>query len=432
MLTRARACAGRYNPCLLKDFPAQDPPAAFRVSAGPERAKRFVITVVQVDPQDFILESCASSKVTGIVVELARAPKAGEASGSQPGEAPSAILQHDWSACAGDKSLPIALNVWEQHYHIQNKLISICASWPPELVNHPVLRRATAGGERVLLQFTLQLYLGKVTAPISLQPVVALKCYEGNTTVSRVRSLFASSYGDVTRLHQVGSFFSVTRLGSELGLEGIFEEHSKSLSKLEHNMRIEHMQQHLTLLRVLEARGSHWLAEAQRGFDEAVLAMKRLKAIQPETPDREIAMRSSRQSTESLGASSVHSAGSGESQSQSSGVVVTVQRLEPRSLIIKRGWLHKRGKFHTSWKRRWMVLRPPHLYYFKRQTDKVEKGVIDLIGATISLGSAEAQRKDPFSFEIHSQTRVWYLQAASQQEMQKWIESILEFNELAE
>ncbi len=53
--------AGRYNTCLIKDNHRDEPACIFRVTAGSARAKRFVITVVQTDHNDFVLERWAVS-----------------------------------------------------------------------------------------------------------------------------------------------------------------------------------------------------------------------------------------------------------------------------------------------------------------------------------------------------------------------------------
>lgn len=74
---------------------------------------------------------------------------------------------------------------------------------------------------------------------------------------------------------------------------------------------------------------------------------------------------------------------------------------------------------------------PPHLFYYRKPSDKEPKGVIDLVGATIKLAGPDEQQKvrglacgraggltgvvllkDPFSFEIRALTRAWYLQAS--------------------
>jgi len=123
-------------------------------------------------------------------------------------------------------------------------------------------------------------------------------------------------------------------------------------------------------------------------------------------------------------------------------------------LSVKCGFLYKRGKYHTTWKRRWFVLKPPYLLYYKSKDDKRPKGYIDLIGATVKLGDGSKvihvrhcsilcrttliddlslqNTQDPFSFEIHSQTRVWFLQAGSEHDMHKWVEGILDFNEFSD
>lgn len=34
------------------------------------------------------------------------------------------------------------------------------------------------------------------------------------------------------------------------------------------------------------------------------------------------------------------------------------------ALSLHEGWLYKKGRIHKNWKRRWMVLRGPQLFYF--------------------------------------------------------------------
>ncbi len=146
-----------------------------------------------------------------------------------------------------------------------------------------------------------------------------------------------------------------------------------------------------------------------------------------------------------------------------------------REYFVKSGFLQKRGQLKTGWKRRWFVLRvgavqgvrvpvvggrltavgvraqPPFLFYYRASNDEVEKGVVDLLGATVKLPAASEQIRvsvargwpgggtladgqalqEPFSFEIHALTRVWYLRAANEHDRQSWIEGILEFNELS-
>eukprot|EP01090_Pellita_catalonica_P011783 TRINITY_DN2409_c0_g1_i1.p1 TRINITY_DN2409_c0_g1~~TRINITY_DN2409_c0_g1_i1.p1 ORF type:complete len:623 (-),score=121.70 TRINITY_DN2409_c0_g1_i1:67-1935(-) len=45
---------------------------------------------------------------------------------------------------------------------------------------------------------------------------------------------------------------------------------------------------------------------------------------------------------------------------------------------IARGWLHKKGRRRTNWKKRWFVLKGSSLYYYNKTTDNKPLGEIDL------------------------------------------------------
>ena len=389
---------GRFNPCILKDSPGNDPPVTFRVTAGSERPKRFVFTVIQVDSYDFILESCAHTQVANLAVEEKIEPID---LGLPLNDDNVSVM----SASTLRLKAPIKLNVWEQAYHIQDKLIQIRVNWVPELTSRSLMRRMTPQGDRVTIEFDVHLYLSRTTTPICVSPKIAVKVYDAHKTVSRMRSFFKGIHNGSNRLHQLGGYYRVIREGSEMGLENILNQHHKALSKLEHNMRIEQIQQHLILLKTLQARNSSRVFEAKQGFESTLDAISKEAALPSEFLQGEVALKNVNQSR------------------------ITVRRVPDSAAIVKRGFLYKCGKYHTKWKKRWFLLRPPHLYYFKKASDEKPKGVIDLIGATVRLADAKKREKAPFSFEIHSQTRVWFLQANSEGDMQKWIEGILEFND---
>lgn len=67
------------------------------------------------------------------------------------------------------------------------------------------------------------------------------------------------------------------------------------------------------------------------------------------------------------------------------------------------------------------------MFYYRQKSDTKEKGVIDLVGTSIKF--PDGQNKDPFCFEIHTKTRVWYLQALSEEDLNSWVDAILQSND---
>ncbi len=96
-----------------------------------------------------------------------------------------------------------------------------------------------------------------------------------------------------------------------------------------------------------------------------------------------------------------------------------------KSSASKAGFLFKRGQNHQSWKRRWCVLTPRLLGYFSDEFQNVPKGILDLREAKRLVPSAEAELGGlRLSFGIETEYRVFYFQATSDRDLQRWIESI--------
>lgn len=164
---------------------------------------------------------------------------------------------------------------------------------------------------------------------------------------------------------------------------------------------------------------------------------------------------------------------------------VSVEAIPTNSLLgrfsQRAGYLFKRGHFRKAWKRRWCILKRPHLYYYKSAKEVNAgqiRGVLDLTGtqvvwkrdgkkmvsgtgpasespesikstkwnasraksrARLSTDSAESEAvweeasvqewnssvdegyTDEISFEIHTSDRIWYFQASSQEDRNEWV-----------
>jgi hypothetical protein len=116
-------------------------------------------------------------------------------------------------------------------------------------------------------------------------------------------------------------------------------------------------------------------------------------------------------------------------------------------LILKEGFLMKRGFINTAFKRRWCVLRGRQILFYRNYTDRNIRGIINIQDATVEIAE-DKKRNLPFGFYLntpcdryppsppsafrpaphgspwlryHSR---WLLQAASEEEMLSWINAI--------
>jgi len=85
--------------------------------------------------------------------------------------------------------------------------------------------------------------------------------------------------------------------------------------------------------------------------------------------------------------------------------------------LIKEG-----GKFKT-WKKRWCVLKNNVIYYSKKQNSG-ELGIIRLHGVSVDQVYISGRKKKKNCFEVATPSRVYYLIAESEAEMNSWIEAI--------
>jgi hypothetical protein len=448
----------QYSPCVLRDLAAAKkrgsssasaaassrksarggadgilaqiaPTAAFRIHTGAKRAKRFVITVSQVDPFACVLESCAAVRV-----EMARVGT-NEAILSPAGLGGSRNTE---------EAVGARLSVWQQTFSTDLKRLTISTRWTPQLLEHATLRRPTPDGEYVLLSFSVVVYVGSSVDPVTLTPTVALRVVDGDDDDDASNAGDGSNSDDDTssaagarasflqgalglglsRLERVGMYFRLSRERAKQAEAGVnlFAEHAQQVSKLEHNMRVEQVHQHRRLIKALRAEKSvpaSLVNEVERDFFVRVLAAatagqhaRPLPVIDARRPS--VAVITKRPSR------------GGPSRTR-----VVVRPVPRDDVPNKIGWMNKRGAVvNTAWKSRFFVLRPPFLLYFRKREDftkgKAEKGVIDLVGATVTLRE-DNFLNEPFAFEVHVQHRTWVLQADGAREMRDWVDAISEW-----
>jgi hypothetical protein len=68
-------------------------------------------------------------------------------------------------------------------------------------------------------------------------------------------------------------------------------------------------------------------------------------------------------------------------------------------LILKEGFLMKKGFINPAFKRRWCVLRGRQILFYKRYSDERIRGVINVQGASVEVAE-DKRRSLPFAFYL--------------------------------
>ncbi len=97
------------------------------------------------------------------------------------------------------------------------------------------------------------------------------------------------------------------------------------------------------------------------------------------------------------------------------------------------GWIMKRGGRVKTWKKRYMVLTALGIVYFRNEEANAEEaqGSIEFaemteIAGTVCTAVPTVMTGKPYSFGVHSLKRTYYMCAETEQERDKWIQSICE------
>ncbi|EMD33988.1 hypothetical protein CERSUDRAFT_117508 [Gelatoporia subvermispora B] len=92
--------------------------------------------------------------------------------------------------------------------------------------------------------------------------------------------------------------------------------------------------------------------------------------------------------------------------------------------VIKTGYLWKKGERRKTWKKRWFVLRPAHLAFYKTSAEYKLLRLLDL--GEIHACTPVALKKHANTFGLVSPTRTFYLQAAAPQDVAEWVRAVNE------
>ncbi|KAF8525958.1 pleckstrin-like protein [Hysterangium stoloniferum] len=95
--------------------------------------------------------------------------------------------------------------------------------------------------------------------------------------------------------------------------------------------------------------------------------------------------------------------------------------------IVKSGYLWKKGSRRKTWKKRWFVLRSPHLAYYKTSAEYQLLRLLDL--NEIHSVTPVTLKKHTNTFGLVLPTRTLYLQAESQSDVASWVRMLNEVRE---
>ncbi|KAF9223694.1 PH-domain-containing protein [Gyrodon lividus] len=90
--------------------------------------------------------------------------------------------------------------------------------------------------------------------------------------------------------------------------------------------------------------------------------------------------------------------------------------------VIKSGYLWKKGERRKTWKKRWFVLRPAHLAYYKTSAEYQLLRLLNL--ADVHSCTQVVLKKHSYTFGVVTSVRTFYLQAPSPEEVQQWVVAI--------
>ncbi|KAI0822518.1 PH-domain-containing protein [Trametes gibbosa] len=90
--------------------------------------------------------------------------------------------------------------------------------------------------------------------------------------------------------------------------------------------------------------------------------------------------------------------------------------------VIKTGYLWKKGERRKTWKKRWFVLRPAHLAFYKTSAEYKLLRLLEL--TDVHSCTPVVLKKHQNTFGIVSPVRTFYLQSESASDVQGWVHAI--------
>lgn len=95
------------------------------------------------------------------------------------------------------------------------------------------------------------------------------------------------------------------------------------------------------------------------------------------------------------------------------------------SIIIKEGFLYKKGGIIKSWSRRFFVLSHQSLCYFRSEDhDTLEPLGRIFLSDIVSISTESTEKKKAFVFVLHTKKRAVLLQGSNTEDRDKWVQII--------
>jgi len=94
-----------------------------------------------------------------------------------------------------------------------------------------------------------------------------------------------------------------------------------------------------------------------------------------------------------------------------------------RGNVVKEGFLTKQGKVRKNWKKRYCVLTPTSLQYFKSKGDTKAAGSVPVVGASVDSVSKKDTGKD-YCFSITTTGRTFLMYSESEDQKDEWMQAI--------
>ena len=98
-------------------------------------------------------------------------------------------------------------------------------------------------------------------------------------------------------------------------------------------------------------------------------------------------------------------------------------------MILKEGYLCKKGGVIKSWSRRYFVLNHQCLCYFKRALNGAADAGLQPLGRVflsdvVNIETEGVEKRKAFVFALHTKKRGVLLQAANSEDKEKWVEAV--------
>ncbi|KAF8632209.1 hypothetical protein AX15_001970 [Amanita polypyramis BW_CC] len=90
--------------------------------------------------------------------------------------------------------------------------------------------------------------------------------------------------------------------------------------------------------------------------------------------------------------------------------------------VLKSGYLWKKGERRKTWKKRWFVLRPHHLAYYKNSAEYRLHRLLEL--SDVHSCIQVSLKRHEHTFGLISSIRTFYLRANNDTEVQEWVKAI--------